>query len=111
MSVNELEVLKFAYHVFDNYVNHTQDNITDKDKELAQISIACQKLKKINKISRTYSKNYFEERELTKMAVMNALDTAIEMGDTEIAEMAMSLLDSEYSKDLIGTLRGFKEGI
>lgn len=109
--MNELEVLKFAYHVFDNYVNHTQERITDKDKELAQIAIVCQKLKGINKISRTYSNNYFEQRELTKQAVMNALDTAIEMGDSEIAEMAMRLLDSEFSRDLIGTLRGFKEGI
>ena len=109
--MNELEVLKFAYHVFDNYVNHTQAKITDKDKELAQIAIACQKLKEINKISRTYANNYFEEREITKKAVLKALDTAIEMGDAEIANMAMSLLDSEYDRDLIGTLRGFKEGI
>ncbi len=109
--MNELEVLKFAYHVFDNYVNHTQEKITDKDKELAQIAIACQKLKEINKISRTYANNYFEEREITKKAVLKALDTAIEMGDAEIANMAMSLLDSEYDRDLIGTLRGFKEGI
>lgn len=109
--MNELEVLKFAYHVFDNYVNHTQEKITDKDKELAQIAIACQKLKEINKISRTYANNYFEEREITKKAVLKALDTAIEMGDAEIANMAISLLDSEYDRDLIGTLRGFKEGI
>lgn len=88
ISMNELELLKFAYHVFDNYVNHTQERITEKDKELAQLAIACQKFKEINKISRTYSHNYFEQRELTKQAVMNALDTAIELGDTEIAEMA-----------------------
>lgn len=109
--MNELEVLKFAYHVFDNYVNHTQEKITDKDKELAQIAIACQKLKAINKISKTYANNYFEEREITKKAVLKALDTAIEIGDAEIANMAMSLLDAEYDKDLVGTLRGFKEGI
>lgn len=109
--MNEIEVLKFAYHVFDNYANHTQEKITGKDKELAQLAIACQKMKEINKISCTYSKNFFEQREVTIKAVMNALDTAIEMGDTEIADMALKLLDAEDEKDLIGTLRGFKEGI
>ena len=98
--MNEIEVLKFAYHVFDNYANHTQEKITEKDKELAQLAIACQKLK-----------DFFEQREITKIAIMNALDTAIEMGDTDIADMAISLLDSEYEKDLIETMRGFKEGI
>lgn len=106
-----MEVLKFAYHVFDNYANHTQEKITEKDKELAQLAIACQKLKEINKLSQTFSKNFFEQREVTKKAIMNALDTAIEMGDTDIADMAISLLDSEYEKDLIKTMRGFKEGI
>ncbi len=108
--MNEFDAVRIIAQALYNYSNHTQEKMTYQVEQIAELQLACAKLRLVNKLSIQYIKQFFDERKITQDTIMTALDTAIQSGDTEIADIALELLANEYGKNPIRTIRCFKEG-
>lgn len=99
--------LRFVARVLDEYVNHTGERMMQTDAELSKLEETCEKLRQRNRMAETFARQFFEERKRVADCAMRALDVAIAQRDARVADIAMNILDDEYNRDVIETIRKF----
>ena len=103
---SEVAVIDFLQqlgNLFEHYLTNREATLTQREKNFAILQMRCEELKRREELLKTFSRNFFEEREKVSQLAMKALDSAILIGDENIAAIALTILNEEYSKDFCGT--------
>lgn len=102
--LDAIDTLQRAKNFLENYLTNREAAITDKERQIAQLRKHCEenflRLKKLQ----NFSADFFENRRRINSLAMRALDRAIELGDENVAAVALAIIDDEYSKDFFGAM-------
>ncbi len=104
---SEVDVIDFLQQIgnlFEHYLANREATLTRREKNFAALQMRCEELKRREELLKTFSKNFFKEREKVSQLATKALDSAILLGDENIAAIALEILDNEYSKDFCDTV-------
>ncbi|MBQ9442426.1 MAG: hypothetical protein IJU55_05400 [Selenomonadaceae bacterium] len=104
---SEVDVIDFLQQVgnlFEHYLANREATLTRREKNFAALQMRCEELKRREELLKTFSKNFFKEREKVSQLATKALDSAILLGDENIAAIALEILNDEYSKDFCDTV-------
>ena len=93
--LDAIDLLQRTKNVLENYL---------RQREIALLEARCHegalRLENLQK----FSADFFENRKRANSLAMTALDKAIELGDERIAQIALAIIDGEYSKDFFGMM-------
>ena len=102
--VDVIDFLKQVGNLLEHYLTNREATLTQREKNFAALQIRCEELKHREELLKNFSRNFFVEREKVSKLAMKALDSAILLGDENVAAIALAILDDEYSKDFCGTV-------
>lgn len=88
-------------NILSSYVSNRDKAIQKYREEIAEINLQIEKENAFTKSINNLNREILEERQRAMKYCMDALDMAIEKGDTEIASIAMSMIRDEYSNDIL----------
>lgn len=96
--------LDLIENFLENYLSDREATITARKRELARLQARCQeKALRLEKLQK-FSDDFFENRKRLNSLALTALDKAIALGDENIAEIALTIINKEYSKDFFGMM-------
>ena len=102
--LDAIDLLQRTKNVLENYLSDREATITRRQREIALLEARCHegalRLENLQK----FSADFFENRKRANSLAMTALDKAIELGDERIAQIALAIIDGEYSKDFFGMM-------
>ena len=99
-----IDFLQRAGNMLENYLTDREAVLTRREKNIAALQARCAELELRDEILSQFSDKFFAERQKIRGVAMKALDSAINLGDDKIAEIALSILGKEYSKDFFGMM-------
>lgn len=102
--VDMIDFLQRANNLLENYLSNREEVLTQRAKRIAEMQAYCEAIKKRTALLEKFSKNFFEERQKVRNIAIKSLDSAIDLGDVSIAEIALSILGEEYNKDFFGMM-------
>ena len=102
--VDTIEFLKELTYLMEGYLNDRSTSIINRERKIAALQAACEELEHRTELLKQISNQFFNERRKIRELSMQVLDRAIEMGDSNISEHALWLLNNEYSKDFFGMM-------
>ncbi len=88
-------------NILSSYVSNRDKAIQKYREEIAEINLQIEKENAFTKSINNLNREILEERQRAMKYCMDALDMAIEKGDTKIASIAMSMIRDEYSNDIL----------
>ena len=74
--------------------------ITEKEKAIARMKITAESIRANREAKEFFVKEFFAERKKLSEMINKSLDKAIEIGDTEIAELALQMINTMYEKNI-----------
>lgn len=99
-----IDLLQRLKNFLENYLNDREATIRGKEKEIAVLQARCHesalRLENLQKVSN----QFFENRKKVTALAMTALDRAISQGDENVADIALAIIDKEYSEDFFGMM-------
>ena len=102
--LDAIDFLQRTKNFLEHYLTDRAATITAKEREISLLKARCRagvlRLEKTQK----FSAQFFENREKVSSLAMQALDHAISLGDENVAELALAILDDEYAKDFFGMM-------
>ena len=88
----------------ESYLNNREATITERKRQIAQLQACCEeKALRLERVQ-NFSVNFFENRKRINALAMKVLDQAILLGDENVAEIALAIMDDEYAKDFFGMI-------
>ena len=97
-----LQFLQAVRVFFDSY-NHDRE-ITQIEQKIADLKAGCEEMERRTELLKQFSNDFFEERKKISSIAMFTLDKAIKLGNSNVAEIALSIIGKEYSRDFFGMM-------
>lgn len=94
-----IDFFQRANNLLENYLTNREETLTHREKNIAALQARCAELEMRGELLQKFVDNFFKERQKIRGIAMKALDSAITLGDDKIAEIALTILGNEYSKD------------
>ena len=102
--LDAIDLLQRTKNFLENYLSNREATITGKEQQIAQLQARCHesalRLERLQK----FSDQFFETRQRINSLAMTALDKAIALGDENVVDIALTIIDNEYSKDFFGMM-------
>lgn len=99
-----IDFFQRAANILENYVTNREETLTRREKNIAAFQARCTELELRGDLLKKFADNFFSERQKIRGIAMKALDSAINLGDDKIAEIALTMLGKEYAKDFFGMM-------
>lgn len=102
--LDAIDLLQRSKNFLEHYLSDREATLTAHKRELARLQARC--LEGALRLERvkTFSAQFFENRQRVSAVAMTALDKAIELGDEKVADLALAIIGDEYSKDFFGMM-------
>ena len=97
-----IQFLKTAEEFFESY--NRDPAITRREQKIAELKAGCEEMERRTELLKQFSNHFFEERKKIKSIAMSALDKAIDLGNPDVAEIALAIIGKEYSRDFFGMM-------
>ena len=102
--LDAIDLFQRTRNFLEHYLNDRTATITAKEREIAQLQMRCHELNlRLEKVEK-FSRDFFENRKRVIALAMTALDRAIDLGDENVADIALTIIDDEHSKDFFGMM-------
>ena len=102
--LDAIDTLELAKNFLEHYLSNREAAITGRKRQIAALQARCEetalRLKRVQK----FSEDFFANRTRITALAMTALDRAIDLGDENVAKIALAIIGDEYSKNFFGMM-------